>query len=122
MRCSGIAVLFGTALLFLVGMLGQGMLISVATKNQQVATQIGMVSSMLPTLLLSGFLFPIENMPRAIQYVTYLIPVRYYAEIIRGVFLRGAIVSQLMPDILWLLGFTVIVLAIATKRFRKSLD
>jgi ABC-2 type transport system permease protein len=77
---------------------------------------------MIPMIYLSGLIFPIENMPRAIQTVTYAIPLRYYAEIIRGVFLRGSGMDVLWPEAAVLLGMGVAILAVASLRFRKRLD
>src|SRR5690606_25317410 len=73
-----LGVLALASLLFLVGMLGQGLLISVVTRNQMVATQASTLSSMLPSMLLSGFMFPIENMPAPLQAISALVPARYY--------------------------------------------
>jgi len=78
--------------------------------------------AMVPMMYLSGLIFPIENMRRPIQLVTYLIPLRYYSEIIRGVFLRGSGIDVLWPEALTLLGMGVAILAIASLRFRKRLD
>jgi ABC-2 type transport system permease protein len=77
---------------------------------------------LMPSILLSGFMFPYEAMPVAAQYISEILPATHFMRLIRGVYLRGATASQLLPDILWLLGFTLVMLAIATKRFRKSLD
>jgi len=77
---------------------------------------------LLPSILLSGFAFPYEAMPIPAQYVAEMLPATHYVRLIRGVILRGAEASQLLPDIIWLLGFTVVVLGIATKRFNKTLD
>lgn len=107
------------SLLFLVGMLGQGLLISVVTRDQMVATQVATLSSMLPSLLLSGFVFPIENMPQPLQYLTLIIPARYYVEGLRGVLLRGNGLAELWPQVLALLCFACVVLAISTARFRR---
>ena len=78
--------------------------------------------AMVPMMYLSGLIFPIENMPRAIQLVTYVIPLRYYAEIIRGVFLRGSGIDVLWPEALVLLGMGVAIMTVASLRFRKRLD
>jgi ABC-2 type transport system permease protein len=114
--------LFLAAALFLLGMLGQGLLISVITRNQQVATQIGMVSSMLPTLLLSGFLFPIENMPRFLQIVSLAIPGRYFIVVLRGVMLKGAGISVLWPQFLALGLFALLMVVLSTGRFKRRID
>jgi ABC-2 type transport system permease protein len=78
--------------------------------------------AMIPMVYLSGLIFPIENMPPAIQLVTYLIPLRYYAEIIRGIFLRGSGIDVLWPEAVVLLGMGVTIMAVASLRFRKRLD
>jgi ABC-2 type transport system permease protein len=78
--------------------------------------------AMVPMIYLSGLIFPIDNMPRAIQLVTYLIPLRYYAEIIRGVFLRGSGLAVLWPEAGMLLAMGLAILAFASLRFRKRLD
>lgn len=114
-------VLAVASLLFLMGMLGQGLLISVVTRNQMVATQVATMSSMLPSMLLSGFVFPIENMPLALQAVSSVIPARYYIEALRGVLLRGNGIGELWHDLVALAVFASLVLLAATKRFRREL-
>lgn len=109
------------ALLFLAGMLGQGLLISVLTRNQMVATQVAAMTSMLPSLLLSGFMFPIENMPRALQVLSSIIPARYFIEGLRGVLLRGNGAAELWREILALAIFATGMVAIATARFRRTI-
>ncbi len=106
---------------FLVGMLGQGLLISVVTKNQLVATQAGTMSSLLPSLLLSGMVFPIENMPAALQLLSRAVPARYLVHALRGILLKGNGLAALWPDLLALVVFAVAVLALATARFQRRL-
>jgi len=106
---------------FLVGMLGQGLLISVVTKNQLVATQAGTMSSLLPSLLLSGMVFPIENMPPALQLLSRVVPARYLVHALRGILLKGNGLAALWPDLLALIAFAVAVLALATARFQRRL-
>jgi ABC-2 type transport system permease protein len=72
--------------------------------------------------MLSGFMFPIRNMPLAVQYLTYLNPVRYYMEIVRGIFLKGTGVAVLWPQMLALLIFGVTILTLSVLRFHKRLD
>jgi ABC-2 type transport system permease protein len=115
-------LLFGVALLFLAAMLGQGLLISVLTRNQQVSTQIAMLSSMLPTLLLSGFVFPIENMPWLLQALSSIVPARYFILALRGILLKGVGIDVLWPQILALAAFSLILVLISTGRFRRRLD
>jgi ABC-2 type transport system permease protein len=114
-----LAVLFLFGLVFLVGMLGQGLLISVVTKNQLVATQAGTLSSLLPSLLLSGMLFPVENMPAALRALSRLIPARYLVHGLRGILLKGSGLGQLWPDLAAMAAFAVAVLAVATRRFQR---
>ena len=98
-----------------------GLLISTLATTQMQAMQLTFFI-LLPSILLSGFVFPYEAMPVPAQYFAEVLPATHYVRLIRGVILRGAEASQLLPDIIWLLGFTVVVLGIATKRFNKTLD
>jgi ABC-2 type transport system permease protein len=108
-------------LLFLVGALGLGVFISSALKSQVLATQAAMVSTYLPAILLSGFLFDISAMPRFLRGVTYLIPARYYVTVTRAVLLKGVGVSVLWPQAVFMLLYAVIGLGLATRFFRKEL-
>lgn len=114
-------VLAVASLLFLLGMLGQGLLISVVTRNQMVATQVATMSSMLPSMLLSGFIFPIENMPLPLQVISNVVPARYFIDALRGVLLRGNGWAELWPDLLALAIFASVVLLGATTRFRREI-
>ena len=114
-----VTLLFALGLLFLIGMLGQGLLISVLAKNQLVATQAGVLSSLLPSLLLSGALFPIENMPRPLQALARLVPARYLVHGLRGVLLKGSGLGLLGPDLVALAIFAAVILALATARFQR---
>jgi len=116
------ALLLGLTMLFVLSTLGLGLLVSTVVQNQQQAMMGAAFVLMIPMIYLSGLLFPIENMPRAIQYVTYAIPVRYYAEVLRGIFLRGSGMDVLWPQALVLLGMGVSIMTIAALRFRKRLD
>lgn len=109
------------SLLFLAGMLGQGLLISVITRNQMVATQAATMSSMLPSLLLSGFVFPIENMPWVLQNLSRVVPARYFVAGLRGVLLRGNGLGELWPEAALLFLFAAIMVALATARFKRTL-
>ncbi|MBO6940223.1 MAG: ABC transporter permease [Deltaproteobacteria bacterium] len=108
------------SLLFLLGMLGQGLLISTVTGSQMVATQVATMSSMLPSMLLSGFIFPIENMPLPLQWITHVIPARYYVDVLRGILLRGNGFDVLWPELLALGVFAVAILGLATARFSRE--
>ncbi len=115
----GLLLLLG--FLFVYCSLSIGMLISTFARNQLQA-MIVMVFVLLPSILLSGFIFPREAMPAVIGFLGYLIPLTYFLDIIRGITLKGVGLDYLWRDTLALLGFTVVILFIATKRFRKSLD
>ena len=110
------AVLFLGAGLFLLSSLGAGLFISTIVRTQQ---QAGMATFLcfMPFFLLSGFTFPVRNMPLLAQYFTYLNPVRYFMEIVRGVFLKGAGVDVLWPQMVALAIFGVVILTASTKRF-----
>ena len=109
------------ALLFLLVALSFGVLISVVGKSQFVASQFAMVATMLPAFLLSGFVFPIENMPLPMQAVTHLIPARYFVTILRGLYLKGVGLAVLWPEALFLAGFGLLVAVLAVKKFRKKI-
>jgi ABC-2 type transport system permease protein len=117
-----LAVLVLLTLLYLLNTLGLGLLVSTVVSTQQQAMMFSAFAVMVPMIYLSGLIFPIENMPRPIQIFTYAVPVRYYANVIRGVFLRGSGLAVLWPDALALLGIGVTLLCLASLRFRKSLD
>ena len=115
-------LLVGLTMLFILNTLGLGLLVSTIVQNQQQAMMGAVFGAMVPMIYLSGLIFPIENMPPAVQAITYAIPLRYYAEIIRGVFLRGSGIDVLWPEALTLLLMGVATLAVAALRFRKRLD
>jgi ABC-2 type transport system permease protein len=106
---------------FLAGMLGQGLLISVVARNQLVATQAGALSSLLPSLILSGMLVPIENMPRVLQALTVVVPARYLVHALRTLMLKGGGIAVIGLDLVAMLAFTVAILALATLRFKRRL-
>jgi ABC-2 type transport system permease protein len=106
---------------FLVGMLGQGLLISVVTKNQLVATQAGTLSSLLPSLLLSGMVFPVENMPLPLQFLSRVVPARYLVHALRGILLKGNGLAVLWPDLLAVALFAVAIVALSAARFQRRL-
>ena len=113
--------LFALSSLFLYAALSQGLLISVVTKNQQVATQVAAVSSMLPSMLLSGFALPIDNMPRVLQIATNIVPARHYVHAIRAIMLRDVEPGALLGDALALAAIGTALLALATARFSRKL-
>ena len=117
-----ILVLYLLSFLFMFTTLGLGLLVSTIARNQQQAMMISVFFIILPMVILSGFVFPIESMPPVIQAVTYLFPLRYYFVIIRGLFLKGVSLAELWREsaALLLIGATVIVASVL--RFRKRLE
>ncbi|MFA5857532.1 MAG: ABC transporter permease [Elusimicrobiota bacterium] len=115
-------VLFFTALIFGASGLGFGLLISTLAKTQQVAMMIAWLTSMLPAVLLSGFVFPINSMPGIIQVVTYIIPARYFLVIVRNIFLKGNGLEVFWGETLVLALLAVLTLTICSVRFKKRLD
>jgi ABC-2 type transport system permease protein len=107
--------------IFLVGALFWGILISAIAKNQLMAFQMGILSSFLPSFLLSGFIYAIENMPVIIQAITHIISTRYFVTILKGVFLKGTGIETLWPQLLFLLAYAVVVFALATRKLREKL-
>jgi ABC-2 type transport system permease protein len=114
-------LLLACSILFLMTSLGAGLFISTISRTQQ---QAMMTTFLLfqPFFLLSGFTFPLRNMPQSIQYLTLLNPVRYFIEIVRGLFLKGSGVSVLWPQMAALAIFGVVILTLSAMRFRKRLD
>jgi ABC-2 type transport system permease protein len=106
--------------LFLVGALGLGLLISSIAETQQVAFQLALLSSFLPTLMLSGFIFPIASMPTVLQGITYIVPARYFLVALRGIVLKGVGPSVIWVDLLALSVFAAVVLTLASIRLRRQ--
>jgi ABC-2 type transport system permease protein len=114
-------LLFGLTGIFLLSTLGIGLFISTISRTQQQAMFSSMFFVMMPMIILSGFIFPIENMPQVIQYFTYLMPLRYYFVIVRGLFLKGADITHLWDEALILLVLGIGILAISALRIKKRL-
>lgn len=113
-------ILFGT-LLFISASLTLGLLISTVAQTQLQAMQMT-IFILLPSILLSGFMFPYEAMPVAAQWISEILPATHFMRMIRGIVLRGADLMDLWRDALWLFGFTLIGIIVASMRFKKSLD
>ena len=107
-------------LIFLTGCLGLGLLISTVAETQQVAFMLAVILTMLPTFLLSGFVFPIRNMPVVIQAITYLIPARYFLVVLRSIILKGVGISAIYTDVFFLIAFAAIVISISAARMKKQ--
>jgi ABC-2 type transport system permease protein len=112
-------LLFALTLVYLVSTLALGLLVSTISSTQQQAMMTTMFFFLMPMLLLSGFVFPIENMPAVIQKVTYLLPLRYFLVILRSIFLKGVGMETLWPQVLALAGWSAAVLLLAIARSTK---
>jgi ABC-2 type transport system permease protein len=113
-------LLCGAIALFLVGAQGQGLLISTIAQTQQLAFQVALLSSLLPTMILSGFIFPISSMPAAVQAITYVVPARYFLVALRSIVLKGAGVAAFWQEMAALAIFATVVLALASLRLRRE--
>jgi ABC-2 type transport system permease protein len=114
-------LLLGFSLLFLLGAVGLGVLISARSRTQLMASQLAMVATLLPSFMLSGFTAPIENMPHALQIVSYAVPARYFVTALKGIFLKGVGLETLWPEALFLAAFAGAVIALTLRAFDKRL-
>ncbi len=118
LKGSGV-LLLALTFLFVITTQGMGLFVSTISRTQQQAMMIIIFFIALPMILLSGFVFPIENMPKPIQPITYLMPLRYFLVIVRGIFLKGVGIEVLWPRVLALAAFAFGILALAVARFQK---
>jgi ABC-2 type transport system permease protein len=116
-----VVLLIALAALFLTTALGIGLLISTVARTQQEA-MITAIFYLLPNIFLAGFFFPIAAMPEILQLISYLFPLRYFLIIVRGIVLKGVGLEALWPEVVALAVFAFVVIALASRRFRKSLD
>ena len=114
--------LFAATLLYLIGALGFGVLVSTISDSQAMAFQVGSVTTMLPAIFLSGFIFPIRSMPPLLQAITYAFPARYYLIVLRGVILKGAGLAPYRREMLFLGLYTLAVLGVAYARLARKED
>ena len=117
-----ILLLFFSTFLYILSTLGLGIFVSTVSKTQQQAMMLAIFVVLLPMTFLSGFAFPIENMPVIIQGITYAIPLRYFMTIIRGIILKGIGVSELWFELSMLLAIGIFVLTLSSLRFQKRMD
>ncbi|WP_271679275.1 ABC transporter permease [Thermomonas mangrovi] len=116
-----LAGVYGVAMLLIVANLTLGLFVSTLARTQFQAMQMAFFL-FLPSILLSGFMFPFDGMPRPAQWIAEALPLTHFMRLIRGVILRGASLADLWPEVVALLGFTAAMMAMATLRFRKRLD
>lgn len=117
-----LGTLFVTSALFLAVVLCIGYLVSVSIRSQVGASQVALILTMLPTTLLSGFAFPIDQMPAAVRGVTYLVSARYYVAILKALFLKGSSAAELALPIACLLAYAALLVLLAARALRKTLD
>lgn len=117
-----IITLYGLSGLYLLTTLGLGLMVSTFSKTQQQAMMTAMFFVMMPFMFLSGFAFPIDNMPIILQFLSNFIPLKYYLTIVRGIFLKGNTLLELWKETVALIFFGIFILSISIKRFNKKLD
>jgi ABC-2 type transport system permease protein len=106
--------------LFLVGALGTGLLISTVAQSQQIAFQMALLISFLPTIMLSGFIFPISSMPQALQVITYVVPARYFLTALRGIVLKGSVITHLLWPLAALTVYALATLGLSSLRLARQ--
>lgn len=116
-----VALLFGVAAVFVAGAMSLGILISVVTRSQLLASQLAILSTFLPSFLLSGLMFSISNMPTVLQFLSHLIPARYFVSVLKGIYLKGIGLEIIAAEVFFLLLFGVIVFGLANLRFKKKI-
>ena len=117
-----LSVFFLSSIMFLTVVLSMGYFFSVVAKTQLAASQISLLATFLPAFLLSGFMYPIDQMPVVIQVITHIVPARYYMSILRNVFLKGTSITLMWQDFLGLALFATLLAFTATRVFKKRLD
>ena len=108
--------------LYIITALSIGLMISTVAKTQQVAMMVAMIITLLPTIMLSGFIFPIASMPKLLQYLSYIIPARYYLHIVRGIILKGSTFLDLSQPTLFLGVISAILLIVSIRKFSSNLE
>jgi ABC-2 type transport system permease protein len=117
-----LTLLFAMSVIFLIGALSLGILISIIAKSQLLASQLALIATMLPAFLLSGFIFPIDNMPAVIQGITHIITARYFVTILRDIYLKGVGLGVMAEEAGLLVVFGIVVIALSIKKFRKRIE
>jgi len=116
-----ILLIFSESSLFIITSLSLGLLISTLTGSQQAAMLISLVGTLLPTIILSGFIFPLENMPKALQFVANIVPSKWYYIIAKSIMIKGLGFSAIWKETLILLGMTLALLFVSIKKFKTRL-
>jgi ABC-2 type transport system permease protein len=110
------------SIVYIVTALALGLMLSTVVKTQQVAMMLAMAATLLPTIMLSGFIFPLKSMPQIIQYISYIVPAKYFLIIIRGIMLKGNTLIQLAGQTFFLILITVALLVNAVRKFSINLE
>lgn len=116
-----VVLVFAMAAIFLVGLLSVGILLSIITRSQLLSSQVAMIVTYLPALLLSGLMFAISNMPKALQVITHIIPARYFVALLKGIYLKGIGLEILGSEAALLAVFSIVMLFLANVKFKKKL-
>lgn len=116
-----VTLLFAESTLFIITSLSLGLFISVRARTQQTAMLVSMMGMLLPTLLFSGFMFPVENMPRVLQYISNVVPAKWYYFIVKSIMIKGLNFSAIWKETLILFGITVFFLVVSLKNFKIRL-
>jgi ABC-2 type transport system permease protein len=109
-------------LLFIVVALSLGILISTVSETQQVALMLSLIGLMLPTIVLSGFIFPLENMPKILQWISYIIPARWFITILKNIMLKGSGIELIWKETLILVGFAIFFIVVSLRNFKIRLS
>ena len=117
-----IVLLFAVSGLFIITSLSLGLLISNATASEQSAMLISLMGMLIPTLLLAGFMFPVENMPKPLQLISNLIPAKWYYIIVKSVMIKGLGLGSIIKEVSILAGMTVFLLVVSFKKFKIRLE
>jgi ABC-2 type transport system permease protein len=115
-------LLFTLSIAYIITSLSLGLLISTVVSTQQVAMMAALAATLLPTLMISGFIFPLNSMPEILQYISYIVPAKYYLIIIRGIMLKGNTLVQLAFPTLFLVLLSVVLLGNAIRKFSLNLE
>jgi len=117
-----VPLLLAEGVLFILVSLALGVLISARTDSQRVAMTAALLGTMLPTMILSGFIFPVESMPRVLQYLSNVVPAKWFVIIARGIMLKGVGLAYLWQETLVLFGMALVLLGAAARSFHERLE
>jgi ABC-2 type transport system permease protein len=117
-----IVLLFAESMLLIITALSLGLLISASTSSQQTAMLMSLMGMMLPTMLFTGFMFPIENMPVPLQYISHLVPAKWYYIIVKSIMIKGLGFNMIWKETLILAGMSMIMMLVSLKKFKIRLE